>query len=663
VPLSPIRTRCPRRSIAIAASACAALLCAPAVAVAAIPRHVIPLTPKAVVEAEHVDPIDMTRGKGGSGGGRISKAALQSAHCGAETFSDRTAPSLGTLPTVKVIYARPSDRPHFSAYATFMQAEVKAAVDRVAGVSGGTKTIRFDLGTDCANPLDFVDIQTVVLSGTAAFYKGLSDINARRDQIVSEVAAALGAQEGVKNIAIFADGVRDGSGAEGVAGIAQTPVDDSPDPGNNANNGSRYAIVFGSAATPGTGPFFGSDQQYPGEFLLHEVTHTLGAVQDSAPHSTGAGHCVDENDVMCYADGGPNNALTTLCGSPFSPTSEAFDCGLDDYLNPAPGGGSYLATHWNLQNSQFMCPFDRCQTRGSPPTAALTGPAHGHVGSPFTLNAAGSADDAGLADFAWNLDANGSFEVPTGAAPTLTTQLDNAGFGPNVAVTHPLQVAVTDSDGAISKAQLDFTVFPPIRVVGGVSKSKLKLKEKATFDARQSSDPAGDPLTFAWDFEGDGKVNSTAARATYAYKVPGRYNATVTVTDPHGNARSGVVVVTVAEPKGPASVKKLKVKPASFSPESSGPSVLELAAVTTVTFTMNKSATVKFTVERETKVGKRKVYKAVKGSFNRKVKFGANSFRFTGRMKGKALAKGRYRLVALPTTKKSKATRTPFQIK
>ena len=36
----------------------------------------------------------------------------------------------------------------------------------------------------------------------------------------------------------------------------------------------------------------------------HEIGHNLGAVQDSAPHSSLAGHCYESLDVMCYADGG-----------------------------------------------------------------------------------------------------------------------------------------------------------------------------------------------------------------------------------------------------------------------------------------------------------------------------------------------------------------------
>lgn len=79
--------------------------------------------------------------------------------------------------------------------------------------------------------------------------------------------------------------------------------------------------------------------------VMHELSHTMGAVQNSAPHSSGAAHCTDGSDVMCYGDGGPNSSQFTTSACP---EMHAFDCNHDDYFHANPPAGNYLATRWNL---------------------------------------------------------------------------------------------------------------------------------------------------------------------------------------------------------------------------------------------------------------------------------------------------------------------------
>lgn len=119
-------------------------------------------------------------------------------------------------------------------------------------------------------------------------------------------------------------------------GTANVDPDSNPDPSRNANNfDAKYAVI---------GHLSGC---FTGHVVLHELSHTLGAVQLGAPHSTGGWHCTDGADVMCYADGGPTDTQHTVCGA------ERYDCGQDDYFAVRPRGG-YLPAHWNLRDSYFI---------------------------------------------------------------------------------------------------------------------------------------------------------------------------------------------------------------------------------------------------------------------------------------------------------------------
>ncbi|MBC7459733.1 MAG: hypothetical protein H7287_00070, partial [Thermoleophilia bacterium] len=117
---------------------------------------------------------------------------------------------------------------------------------------------------------------------------------------------------------------------------------------NNPPVGS-FAVQYGTRSDSVT-----PDPPLPTS-LLHELSHTMGAVQDEPPTSSGAGHCIDGVDVMCYADGGPRSASYTAsaCPDPLPPEEDAdevYDCNGDTYFNPAPPAGSplALATTWQL---------------------------------------------------------------------------------------------------------------------------------------------------------------------------------------------------------------------------------------------------------------------------------------------------------------------------
>lgn len=148
-------------------------------------------------------------------------------------------------------------------------------------------------------------------------------------------------------------------------GLASAPRDDRPSPDNAAEVRTGYARVDRPC-------WDGADRGFSST-AAHELLHTLGAVQGSAPHAHGTAHCHDEWDVLCYADGGGTMELACVDDRPgTSGAGDRFnrllDCGGDDYFRPDPPAGSYLATHWNVADSRFLIGAPGAE-RDDPPAA------------------------------------------------------------------------------------------------------------------------------------------------------------------------------------------------------------------------------------------------------------------------------------------------------
>ncbi|MEJ3744394.1 hypothetical protein WEI85_14000 [Actinomycetes bacterium KLBMP 9797] len=131
----------------------------------------------------------------------------------------------------------------------------------------------------------------------------------------------------------------------GLAGGGKGANDDRPGAENRYNVGPDMA-------TMGSGCWRWAT-------AAHELLHTLGAVVPTAPHASAYGHCYDDEDIMCYNDGGipnPPGGIVKVCTD--GPV-DYIDCGNDDYFNVTPPAGSWLAAHWNVANSQFLLKSER----------------------------------------------------------------------------------------------------------------------------------------------------------------------------------------------------------------------------------------------------------------------------------------------------------------
>ncbi|MGQ0535078.1 MAG: hypothetical protein ACT4PT_03295 [Methanobacteriota archaeon] len=129
---------------------------------------------------------------------------------------------------------------------------------------------------------------------------------------------------------------------DGCGGQANVWDDDRATSKNRNNRGGVfYAVTYGRNYWPQSlGPRGALT-------MLHEAVHNLGAVQKSAPHSSGSWHCSDGRDVMCYDDKGPDATQRAVCEG-----AHVLDCNHDDYFHPAPPPGSYLSGHWNVASRE-----------------------------------------------------------------------------------------------------------------------------------------------------------------------------------------------------------------------------------------------------------------------------------------------------------------------
>jgi len=229
-----------------------------------------------------------------------------------------TSPRCGTDGNrVQAVYAVASDvADSYAALLPSLQRWAAVADDvfaRSAVETGGVRRIRYVTDESC-NPT----VLKVVLSPTGD--------DSLSNTITELRAAGLDRQD--RKYMVWVD-------SNVYCGIGTIKGDDRPG-ADNANN---------------FGPSFGRTDRacWGGQTEAHELMHNIGGVQLSAPHSTGAWHCTDEYDRMCYRE---NNAtMSYVCPQEHD---ALFDCRHDDYYSTSPLSGTYLATHWNAASSVFL---------------------------------------------------------------------------------------------------------------------------------------------------------------------------------------------------------------------------------------------------------------------------------------------------------------------
>ncbi len=146
------------------------------------------------------------------------------------------------------------------------------------------------------------------------------------------------------------------------------------------------------------------------------------------------------------------------------------------------------------------------------------------------------------------LVAQGDTLVPARDSVTITRTASLAAGTFNLRARADSLGTVTETDEGNDASNVTLTVnpvagnTPPVANAGGAPVSGT-APLAVTFSSAGSSDPDGDPITFAWAF-GDGGTSSAAGPA-HTYVAAGSYNAVLTVSDNRGGSGRDTVVVTV----------------------------------------------------------------------------------------------------------------------
>lgn len=407
---------------------------------------------------------------------------------------------LNNAPKVKVVYAYPSDRSgRLAQVGGELQQAVKLGAQAILDASGGTKTIRYDRNSACGS--QYLDIQQVQLAATR-----VELLSAEQPaMMVRNLLSRAGVHNYYNNFLVFVD-----RSAFGQASLLYE--DARPGPENSANTGGRVAAVFNDNA--GTSFFDDGPGPQSAGLALNGLLRTMGAMQAGAPHYTGLSHCSDGWEVLC--DGSSTPSCPQDAGWQLR-----VDCGGDDYFNPTPPAGSWLASHWNLYHSWFLCPLDTCTASDPTPQVSLSAV---NQGEQALLSA--QASGSGPLRYFWDLDSQAGYEYDSSSQPQVVTQREDK-F---------VSVRVVTPAGAWAEASTR------LMASGGTTPLQLRCPSTSYPGRGSFCSTSGSNATegYRWDW-GDGQSEEGGAEARHGFRRAGSFTITVTLERRVGSAQVTVL--------------------------------------------------------------------------------------------------------------------------
>jgi hypothetical protein len=285
--------------------------------------------------------------------------------------------------------------------------------------------------------------------------------------------------------------------------------------------------------------------------------HAAAPVLNQPSNMTVAGACVastadqpisatdPDGDAITFTSSGPS--FMTLTSNPQVGNTRTGNIHLA--TPPIGASGTFLASVTATANGESDTKSFVITIQASNCAPTLAQPANMTVNEGATADQVLNATDPDGNSLTFLLAAGPSFVTVTTTTPGTGTGTGNVHLAPGFTDAGTYAATVRASDGSLS-VDKSFTITVtgvnrcPTANAGGPYSGALGAS--IPFDGTASSDPDGDPLTFAWDFDAsDGiTVDATGSTPSHAYLVPATYTVTLTVTDNASPACSNTATTT-----------------------------------------------------------------------------------------------------------------------
>ena len=282
-----------------------------------------------------------------------------------------------------------------------------------------------------------------------------------------------------------------------------------------------------------------------GDLLMPFVDITEGNSSDQTVTAAN-----DGNAELIISNIGEANPLT----SPFSIINDncsgqtvapAANCTITVRFSPAAAGtfnDSFDIPSNDSDENSVTITVSGTGLANNPPFADSDGPYTGIEGQAITLDGSGSTDSEGtITLYEWDIDNDGIYDYSSSSPTQSHTYAGQGTYTINLRVTDDLGAtdeATTTADISDTSPAADFTGSP----TSGTAPLTVNFTDNSTGYDR--------PLSYEWDFDNDGVIDSTAQNPAYTYNEAGTYTVKLTVTDSDGsaNALSRTDYITAALP-------------------------------------------------------------------------------------------------------------------